>query len=420
VHGLYAWLRRHPKLVDGTLALLVLGFGLSLSPIWVRHPALIPVMVALAVPIVFRRQYPTAAFAAAVAVGAVQVVVSSWPTIADVSVLILLYSLAVSRPWRTSAPALAICVLGAAVATVRWRVAGDGTYWRVLLVMGLVSMPALLTWLAADSVRWRRGYYAALEDKTQRLERERDALAQVAAAAERARIARELHDIVAHHVSVMVVQADGAAFALENSPGKAREALGAISGTGRQALAEMRRLLGMLRSPAAGPELGPVPGTSQLSALLEQTRAGGVPVSFSQEGRPAASTDGRADGADLAVYRVVQEALTNVRRHGGPGVTAAVSIRYTTDGITVSVTDDGRGAAAQPPGADKASAGCAGADSAGADSAGADSAGHGLHGMRERVELYGGTVTAGPRPGGGYQVTATLPLMAAQPNRGAA
>jgi signal transduction histidine kinase len=222
----------------------------------------------------------------------------------------------------------------------------------------------------------------------------RDALAQVAA----------------HHVSVMVIQADGAAFALENSPDQTRAALGAISGTGRQALAEMRRLLGMLRSPSAGPELAPVPGTSQLSALLEQTRAAGVPVSFSQEGTPAASRPGQADGADLAVYRVVQEALTNVRRHGGPGVTAAVSIRYTADGVTVSVTDDGRGAAALPAGPPPPEAG----------KASADGTGHGLPGMRERVELYGGTVTAGPRPCGGYQVTATLPLMAAQLTRGAA
>ena len=204
----------------------------------------------------------------------------------------------------------------------------------------------------------------------------------------------------------MVVQADGAAFALETSPDKTREALGAISGTGRQALAEMRRLLGMLRSPTAGPELAPVPGTSQLSALLEQTRAAGVPVSLRQEGTPAAS---RVNGADLAVYRVVQEALTNVRRHGGPGVTAAVTIRYTAEGVTVDVTDDGRGAAA-PLSADR---------QASAGQAGADSAGHGLHGMRERVELYGGAVTAGARPGGGYQVTATLPLVAAQLTRSA-
>jgi signal transduction histidine kinase len=414
VYGLYAWLRRHPKLVDGLLALLVLGFGLSVYGTWARHPALIPVIVALAVPIVFRRQYPAAAFAAGVTAGAVQVVAFGGPSTADVSVLILLYSLTVSTPRRASAPGLAICVLGAAVATVRWRVAGDGPAWQVLLAMGLVSTPALLTWLAADSVRWRRGYYSALEEKAHRLEREREALAQVAAAAERARIARELHDIVAHHVSVMVVQADGAAFALENSPDKTREALGAISGTGRQALAEMRRLLGMLRSPSAGPleplepleapepELAPVPGTGQLSTLLEQTRAAGLPVTFRQEGTPAA---GLADGADLAVYRVVQESLTNVRRHGGPGVSAAVSIRYSADGVTVSVTDDGRGAAAQP---------------APANGAGADSTGHGLHGMRERAALYGGTVTAGPRAGGGYQVTATLPLTVTQPTRGAA
>jgi signal transduction histidine kinase len=145
-----------------------------------------------------------------------------------------------------------------------------------------------------------------------------------------------------------------------------------------------------------------VPGTSQLSALLEQTRAAGLPVTFRQEGTPVA---GPADGADLAVYRVVQESLTNVRRHGSPGVSAAVTIRYTADGVTINVTDDGRGAAAHP---------------ASANGTAAESTGHGLPGMRERVELYGGTVTAGPRAGGGYQVTATLPLTATQLTRGAA
>jgi DNA-binding NarL/FixJ family response regulator len=174
-------------------------------------------------------------------------------------------------------------------------------------------------------------------------------------------------------------------------PDKTREALGAISGTGRQALAEMRRLLGMLRSPTAGPELAPVPGTSQLSALLEQTKAAGVPVSFSQQGPPAASS---VNGADLAVYRVVQEALTNVRRHGGPGVTAAVTIRYTTDAITVDVTDDGRGAAAPLSAGRKATAG----------HGGADSAGHGLMVMDVRMPRLDGVqatrqiCAAGDRP----------------------
>jgi signal transduction histidine kinase len=234
--------------------------------------------------------------------------------------------------------------------------------------------------------RWRRSYYRELEERAERLERERDAQAQIAAAAERARIARELHDVVAHNVSVMVVQADGASYAISSSPDRAREALAAISVTGRQALAEMRSLLGVLRSAsdaAAGrAELAPQPGIEQLSGLLEQARATGLPVSFTVEGVPRELPRGTA----LTAYRVVQESLTNARKHGGPGVTATVTLRFCEDEVAIIVTDDGTA----PP-------------------KDGDGQGHGLIGMRERVELFGGTVGAGPRPGGGYQVAVTLP-----------
>jgi signal transduction histidine kinase len=221
----------------------------------------------------------------------------------------------------------------------------------------------------------------------------------VAAAAERARIAREIHDVVAHNVSVMVVQADGAAFALDASPQRAREALGAISATGRRALAEMRSLLGVLRDPAghgvdlaAGPKLAPQPGIDELGELLGQARAAGLPVSFTVCGVPRPVPEGEA----LAVYRVVQESLTNVRKHAGPGVTAAVSLEYAEEGLVIRVTDDGRGAVIS--------------GSAVPGSAGLDGDGHGLAGMRERIELYRGSVRTGPRPGGGYEVVARLPL----------
>jgi signal transduction histidine kinase len=380
VHLLYGWLRRHPTVVDGATALLVVCCGFGVVPIWRRDLVLLPLVVGLALPVIFRRVYPVAAFAAGIAVGAVQVLVVPFPTSADVSIMILLYTLAACRPRRTSVLGLLACLLGAVIACLHWGVFNHVKPVTALTFLGLLIALPLLAWLFGDSVRWRRGYYTALEERARRLESERDALAQVAAAAERARIARELHDVVAHHVSVMVVQADGAAFALERSPEKVSAALTAISSTGRQALAEMRRLLGILRSPQqAAADLAPVPGTGDLGPLLEQA---GIPVTFSQDGRPRPL----AEGTDLTIYRIVQEALTNVRKHGGHGVAAAVALRHGQDQVTVTISDDGRGAAAPD-----------------------DGAGHGLAGMRERAELYGGQVMAGPRPGGGYQVTATLP-----------
>jgi signal transduction histidine kinase len=253
-------------------------------------------------------------------------------------------------------------------------------------MFAVFCLPALTAWLLGDMMRWRRGFYAALEERAARLERERDAQAQIAAAAERARIARELHDVVAHNVSVMVVQADGASYALDADPERARQALGAIAATGRQALAEMRSLLGVLRSAGdITAELEPQPGIEQLTGLLEQARASGLLVSFTVEGVPRPLPPSAA----LTAYRVVQESLTNARKHGGPTVTAAVTLRFCEDGVAVTVTDDGKGTA-DP----------------------ADGLGHGLIGMRERVELFGGTVSAGPRPGGGYRVAATLPVPA--------
>ena len=345
MHGLYAWLRRNPALVDGVLALLVLAAGPAFFPVtWIRNPALLPVLVLLAAPVVVRRAHPVAAFAAVLVAGVLQLIVSPWPTGADVAVMVLLYTLAARRPRRESLLGLAACLIGAGVACLRWGVFGHGRPATELIVAALISALPLVAWLLGDSVRWRRGYYDALEERARRLERERGAFAQVAAAAERARIAREMHDVVAHHVSVMVVQADGAAFALDGSPDRARDAIGAISQTGRQALSEMRLLLGVLRSPDAAGQatLEPMPGVADLHELISQTRAGGIPVKLTVEGaaRPLPG------GPDLAVYRVVQESLTNVRKHAGPRASVAVALRYDQTGLAIRVTDDGRGAAA--------------------------------------------------------------------------
>jgi signal transduction histidine kinase len=226
-----------------------------------------------------------------------------------------------------------------------------------------------------------------LRENVAELDRRQRERARHAASDERARIARELHDVVAHNVSVMVVQADGASYALDRSPERARQALAAISSTGRQALEEMRRMLGVLRSAAEQSGVDPLPGIGELGELLDQTRAAGLAVSFAVEGVPAPLPDGVA----LAAYRTVQESLTNVRKHGGPAATAQVVLRYCEDALVLVITDDGRGAAAM-----------------------ADGAGHGLIGMRERIAVYGGSLRAGPRPGGGYQVSASFPLAASR------
>ena len=415
VPALYAWLRRHPKLVDGVLAvaLFLAGAG-SAAGAGARRaivtgagrvvvkgagqivvsgsPAIFlgfAVAAGLAVPVIFRRANPIAAFATAVVFGGIQVLLGLRPMATDLSILILLYTLAAYSSRRVSIWGLAVCLAGSAVAIARWTTLGGRPVLDWLTVGAvLFAGPALLAWVLGDSMRYRRAYYASLEDRAARLEQERDAQARVAVVAERARIARELHDVIAHNVSVMVVQADGASYALGTDPGRAKEALAAISATGRQALAEMRRLLGVLRreDEFAGSMLAPQPGIGELGELLDQARTAGLPVTFAVEGVPRPLPGGAA----LTAYRIVQESLTNTRKHAGPVASASVVLRYSTDALVLAISDDGRGAAAP------------------------DGAGHGLTGMRERVAVYGGSVVAGPRPGGGFEVVATLPLTPVQ------
>jgi len=393
VQAFYSWLRAHPVLVDSLLALLVAAFGLgTLGFDGLPQAEATVFVVAMTIPIALRRRYPVGAFAAVVVIGGLEVLALAHPITSDLSVVILLYTVAAYRPRRVSVPALIICLLGSVLAIMRWV---PDPVFQSAYTLGEVAAvfggPALTAWLLGDLMHWRRGYYDALEERAARLERERDAQARIAAAAERARIARELHDVVAHNVSVMVVQADGAAYALDMAPERTREALDTISRTGRRALAEMRSLVGVLRSgEEAGAELTPQPGIEQLTGLLEQARAGGLPVSFTVEGIPRALAAGPA----LAAYRIVQESLTNARKHAGPTATAAVTLRFGDDRLVIKVTDDGRGVPGN--GADPEA-----------------DPGHGLVGMRERVEAFGGSVVAGPRAGGGWRVAATLPLIGA-------
>jgi signal transduction histidine kinase len=387
VSALYAWLRCHRLLVDGVLAMAlgIFSIGQLLHGPWVQLPAWLLLVAA----VVVRRRVSVTAFCIGALGGAVQVaggaLVRANPLPTDIAMLVLLYTVAAYRPRRASVPALLLCLAGSVAAVTVWMPGGGPDLVpRIAYGTALFAGFALLAWVLGDSMRYRRGYYAALEDRAARLEAERHAQAKIAAAAERARIARELHDIVAHHVSVMVVQADGARYALRTDPGRADTALTAISGTGRQALTEMRRLLGVLRSAGEQSGLAPVPGLGELRELLDQARAAGLEVSYTLSGTPRELPE----GAELAAYRVVQESLTNTRKHAGLAATAAVTLRYEPDGLTVEVTDDGIASPASEP------------------------AGHGLAGMRERIAMYGGTVQAGPLPGGGFGVTARLPCPA--------
>jgi signal transduction histidine kinase len=254
-------------------------------------------------------------------------------------------------------------------------------------------------WVLGDSMGYRRAYSAALEERAARAERERDAQAQVAAAAERARIARELHDVIAHNLSVMVAQADGGRYAFDATPERSRQALAEIGRTGRQALSEMSSLLGVLRADPEAAPLAPAPAADEIAQLVTQAREAGMSVSYAVAG----SVRPLPGGLSLAAYRIVQEALTNVRKHAGPGAAAEVRVRYGQDELLVCVADDGLGGAASPSGLPRYAAGAPATKPDG-------DPGHGLAGMRERAAIYGGTVQARPRPAGGFEVTARLPL----------
>ncbi|MBD0328689.1 MAG: sensor histidine kinase [Thermoleophilia bacterium] len=232
------------------------------------------------------------------------------------------------------------------------------------------------SWALGRAVGERGRRADELELRAERLQRRHES----AVAEERARIARELHDVIAHSVSVMTVQAGAARVLLDETPERAREPLLAVEETGRQALAEMRRLLGILRGDEEPAALVPQPGVAELGSLVEHVRRAGLPVQLvvAGEAQPL------PPGVDLAAYRVVQEALTNALKHAGPA-RAEVALRYLPGALEVVVTNDGRVAAN-------------------------GRAGHGLVGMRERVALYGGELEAGPRGENGYAVRATLPL----------
>jgi signal transduction histidine kinase len=295
---------------------------------------------------------------------------------ANFGVLVAFYTVAADTDRRTASVAAVLTAAGVLLTFANYSVK-DTQAATELLTTGIIYSA---TWIVGDYVRQRREESVRLQGLAERLEHEREERARQAVADERARIARELHDVVAHHVSVMVVQAAAARRIATTDPAAAQAALIAVEGSGRTALAEMRRMLEVLRADD-GP-LAPQPGLAGLGTLLADVRAAGLPVELTIEGQPAELPP----GVDLAAYRIVQEALTNVVKHAGRA-SARVRLGYAPSSIAIEVTDDGRGAAAEP---------------------GPDGAGHGLLGMRERVALYGGALETGPRPAGGFRVYATL------------
>lgn len=341
---------------------------------------------------IFRRRHPDATTAAAVLLGLGQVAGGIDPNVESIGYLVFTYTGAAYGSVWTSRLALVAGLAAGPLTVARFfnETSGEiSSAPQAVFFAALMSTPFLLCWAWGRLTRVRRAYLTELEDRAARLERERDAQAKVAVAAERARIARELHDVVAHNVSVMIVQADGAAYVLDNSPQQAKEALNTIASTGRQALVEMRRLLGVLRTTDTAEEYVPQPGVAELPELLDQVRIAGLPVDFDSTG----DSHELPRGVELTVYRIVQEALTNVRKHGGPDVRARVAVDFRDRELEVLIEDDGRGSTADQ-----------------LVTAGADGSGHGLIGMRERVGMVSGSLDIGPRPGGGFRIRAVLPF----------
>jgi signal transduction histidine kinase len=379
------WIRCARRLVDrypfATDAVVAVGLAAFVQQdIWgssdyftASKAVYVPAALLMTLPLAFRRRAP---FAVAVVVmgalvaEALAVGTAPTPDSQLVGWLLAIYTVAALCD-RTAA------VLGGALSLAAGLVwMGFDDFLFPLVVFGGA-------WVAGRLVRERQVHAAAVEERAAALEREVEANLRAAAAEERARIARELHDLLSHSVSVMVVQAAAERSALNTERAAPAEALESIERTGRQALTEMRRLFSLLRSDAPA-ELAPQPTLAELDVLVAQVREAGLPVELQIDGAP----DRVPPEVALSAYRIIQEALTNVVKHAGPA-RACVVVRYSGDAVEVEVVDSGRGASDHP------------------------TDGHGLAGMRERVALFGGEFDAGQRTGGGFAVRARLPHVAA-------
>jgi signal transduction histidine kinase len=360
----------HPFAVD--LAICLATAALSIGGLATQHrlDTLAVIFCAgLCAPLLLRRVSPILCFGVIAFVALAQWLLAA-PQPADAAVLISLYWVALDGSLIEGALAAGTVELGAIMAAVRWSPSAPLKVWVGL--SGLATAAGVL----GVSIRQRRALLASLQEKAARLEFERDQEGRLGAAAERARIAREMHDIVAHNLSVMIALAEGASYAMDTSPVRAAEATKRVSATGREALVEMRRLLGVLREGSEAQPLEPQPSLGRLDELLARVHAAGIPVTMEMQGDPHEL----ADGVQLTVFRVAQEALTNTLKHAARPTCAHLALRCRPGQVELEVTDTGNGQAV----------------------AGTD--GRGLHGMRERAASYGGKLEAGPRPQGGWRV----------------
>ncbi|MEU6644969.1 histidine kinase [Saccharomonospora sp. NPDC046836] len=344
----------------------------------------LPMDIVTVLPLILRRKYPVFSAYALLVLGAVHAWLALGLT-AAVASGISVYSVVVYVGRRQGVLYLASIT----IASVGQLYVQFDEEWVINAIVSTLYMA--FCWVLGEFVGARRAYQAELEARLHLLETERDQAARIAVAEERGRIARELHDVVAHAVSVMVVHADGASYAIRANPGLAETAVRTISDTGRAALAELRRLLDVLRGEETDAEPRvPQPTAADLADLVARMRSAGLPVELD-----VGELGELPAGVSLGVYRIVQESLTNAFKHAGNGARAQVQVHRYVDTIDVEVNDDGAGKARQlvPADGERPVPG-----------------GNGLIGMRERANVYGGTLTVGPRPGGGWQVHARLPV----------
>jgi signal transduction histidine kinase len=375
----------HPLAIDALVAAVLL----AVCTVWLAqsdfaHPGAGLLQAALIAVIAVRRVWPVPVFLVACTLGLAQWLLGP-PLLGDVALLIALYTVAAHESRPRALLATGVMEAGAVMAAVRWEPAG--TLPRSLLFLTATVVAALFAGMTAAS---GSRYLAWMDERARRLEVERDQQATIATAAERTRIARELHDIVSHSLSVVITLADAAALVSRADPGEGAEAIAEVSEVGRHALSDMRAMLGVLRTdepPAAQPPQPPQPGVGQLGALMERVRATGLDVRLVVDGAPFPL----GAAAELTAYRIVQEALTNTLRHAAAGH-AWVTISYDEPEVRIRVADDG--IASEPTGQ--------------ASGQPAKQHGHGIDGMRERAALHHGALSAGPADGGGWLVEATL------------
>ncbi len=370
----------HPLLTDALLASVVASASIvGLAAQGRVTPAMLGFCAALCLPLLLRHRDPRLAFGGVALAALVQWAVSG-PQLADAAVLVALYWVCLECNAGAIMVAVVVVEVGAIMLALSWE-NEVFRYWVGVSGLGVAAAALGLM------IRQRRELLLSLQEKAARLEFERDQQAELATAAERARIAREMHDIVSHNLTVMIALADGARYALDTSPAQAIGAIERLAATGREALLEMRRLLGVLRDDSARESFEPQPTLERLDDLIARVDAAGIPVTIYLDG----ALDELAPGIQLTVFRVVQEALTNTLKHADRPTSAHLDLRCRGGEVEVDVTNAGTG------------------DGAGLELVGSGtplpaSDGRGLRGMRERANVYGGQLAFGPTDDGGWRV----------------